>query len=157
MDDGTSLPRERLNLVCKTADDEAEIELPLRMLFVGDYMGRDDRSVEDRIPIRIDRDNFAKVLAAHGPKLDLVVTSASAPPGTSAVRASLTFRALTDFGPDAIAEQIPEVSRLLAVRDALTALKGSGDVATFRRRIEELLTDAPERTRLLAALGLGGA
>jgi type VI secretion system protein ImpB len=154
MDNGTALPGERLHLVCKTSD-EAEIELPLRMLFVGDYMGRDERPVEDRVPVRIHRDNFAKVLGAHAPGLEIVVTSARA--GNRAVRASLTFRQLSDFGPDAIAQQIPETNRLLAVRDALTALKSTGDVAAFRVRLDELLReDPPTRARLLAALGLGG-
>ncbi len=100
---------ERMNVVYKSADDK-ELELPLRMLFVGDYMGRDDRATEDRIPIRVDRDSFTKVLAAHGPRLDLIVSSSEAEDG-SAIRASLVFRSLQDFGPDAIAEQIPEVSR----------------------------------------------
>jgi len=155
MDDESTLPRQRLNLVCKSADDPTEIELPLRMLFVGDFMGRDKRPVEERTPVRIDKDSFGKVLAAHGPGLDLVVTSAAAPAGTSAVRASLTFRQLSDFGPDSIAQQIPEVNRLLAVRDALTALKSTGDVAAFVGRLQEALEDAPARTRLLSSLGLG--
>jgi type VI secretion system protein ImpB len=150
----STLSTERLNIVCKSADD-AEIELPLRMLFVGDYMGRDDRPSENRVPIRIDKDNFARVLAAHGPTLDLVVTPTHAPPDTSAVRASLTFHSLSDFGPDSIAQQIPDVSRLLAVRDALTALKNTGDLASFHQRLEEVLDDAHACSSLLSALGLG--
>jgi type VI secretion system protein ImpB len=153
MDHGT-LPRERLNIVCKTGDDEAETELPLRMLFVGDYIGRDERPVDERLPIRVDRDNFAKVLAAHAPRLDLVVSSARSVGDGTGVRATLTFRELADFGPDAVAGQIPEVARLLAVRDALTDFKSSGDIAAFRGRLDKLLEDGPARARLLAALGL---
>jgi type VI secretion system protein ImpB len=151
----STLPRERMHIVCKTAQDETETELPLRMLFVGDYLGRDDRALEDRVPIGLDRDTFAKVLAAHAPRLDIVVTSAAASEEESALRVSLTFRRLSDFGPGGVAGQIPQTNRLLAVRDALTALKTTGDVETFRRRIEELLVDAPARARLLASLGLG--
>src|ERR1700722_20874469 len=113
MDNGTILPRERLHIVCKTGDDQAEMELPLRMLFVGDYMGRDDRPIEDRLPVRIDRDTFTKVLSAHGPRLDLVVSGPATAGEEKAGRASLTFRELADFAPDAVAAQIPEVARLL--------------------------------------------
>jgi type VI secretion system protein ImpB len=142
--------RERLTIVYKAADNEPEFELPLRMLFVGDYMGRDERTRDDRIPVRIDKDTFSKVLAAHAPSLDLVVPSAAG----SAVRASLTFRRLSDFGPDAVADQIPETKRLLALRDALTTLKQTGDVAAFRKSLGEILPDASARQRLLSTLGL---
>ena len=137
MDNGTTVPPGRLHVVYKDADDGREIELP----------------VEDRVPVRIDRDNFPKVLAAHAPRLDLVV-SGEGLDGASAVRASLAFRQLSDFAPDGIAQQIPEVTRMLAVRNALTELKSTGDVAALRARLETML-DEPARARLLAALGLG--
>jgi type VI secretion system protein ImpB len=152
-DDDIARPAGRLRIVCKPSDDEAEIELPLRMLFVGDFMGQDERPVEDRVPVRIDRVTFEKVLTAHAPSLDLTVTSAEA----RTVRARLVFRSLADFGPDAIAEQIPETRRLLAVRDALTTLKESGDVAVFRKTLDDLLEDPVARTRLLSTLGLADA
>jgi type VI secretion system protein ImpB len=152
MDQGTATAGERLHIVYRN-DANEELELPLRMLFVGDFMGRDERPIEDRVPVRIDRDSFAKVLAALAPRLDLVVGGAG-PEGASAVRASLVFRRLSDFGPDGIAPQIPEVTRRLAVRSALTELKTTGDVPAFRARLETLV-DEPGRARLLAALGLG--
>jgi type VI secretion system protein ImpB len=155
MDKDTTLPRDRLNIVYRSAD-EKEFELPLRMLFVGDFMGRDERPIEDRVPIRVDKDTFARVLAAHAPRLDLLVASARTEDGT-AVRASLTFRRLADFAPDAIAAQIPEVSRLLSLRDALSELKNAGDVTAFRAQLESLISDAAARERLLLALGLGAA
>jgi type VI secretion system protein ImpB len=73
------------------------------------------------------------------------------------LRAPLVFRSLTDFGPDAIAEQIPETRRLLAVRDALTTLKERGDLAAFRGALGELVEDPAARARLLSTLGLEGA
>jgi type VI secretion system protein ImpB len=141
-------PPERLNIVCKPSPDEAEVELPLRMLFVGNFMGRDERPMEERRPVRVDRDNFDKVLAAHAPRLDLVAAT-----GEEGIRVSLKFQSLSDFGPDAIAEQVPEVARLLSVRAALTQLKEDRDGAAFRRRIEELL-GARAAARLLSDLGL---
>jgi type VI secretion system protein ImpB len=147
MKDEIARPRGRLRIVCKPSEDEAEMELPLRILFVGDFMGKDDRPVEDRLPVRVDRDTFGKVLAAHGPRLDLTVAGAG-------VRAQLAFRSLADFGPDSIAEQIPETRRMLELRDALTALKAAGDIDAFRAALPDLVPDEVARAQLLSSLGL---
>lgn len=144
---------ERLNIVFKSSEGgDAEVELPLKLLFVGDYMGRDDRPVEDRLPVRVDRGSFPRVLAALGPRFEQVVTPASSE-GT-AVAVSLRFGSLADFGPDGVANQIPHVQTLLALRDALTEAKQSGDVAELRRRLEVVLPDEATRQPWLALLGL---
>lgn len=145
MDDETAPLQGRLRIMCKPSEDEGEMELPLRMLFVGNFVGLDDRPIEDRVPVRISRDSFSKVLAAHGPRLDLTV---------GGVRAQLAFKSLADFGPDFVAEQVPETRRLLGLRDALAALRDGGDVDAFCTRLPELVGDRTARARLLSSLGL---
>jgi type VI secretion system protein ImpB len=145
MDDENAQNHGRLRIVCKPSEDQGEMELPLRLLFVGNFMGQDDRPVEDRVPVRISRDSFSNVLAAHGPRLDLTVAG---------VRAQLVFRSLADFGPDSVAEQVPETARLLKLRDALSRLKATGDVEAFRLLLPELVEDPAARARLVADLGL---
>lgn len=135
----------RLRIVCKPSEEQGELELPLRLLFVGNFAGEDRRPLEDRVPVRVTRDSFPSVLAAHAPHLDLTVAG---------VRAQLAFRSLADFGPDSVAAQIPEVRGKLALRDALTALKETGDVEAFRASLPALLPDPGARARLLADLGL---
>ncbi len=135
----------RLRIVCKPSEEQGELELPLRLLFVGNFMGEDTRPLEDRMPVRVSRDSLPGVLAAHAPHLDLTVAG---------VRAQLAFKTLADFGPDAVAAQIPELRRKLALRDALTALKASGDVEAFRASLPGLLPEPAARAQLLADLGL---
>ena len=68
---------------------------------------------------------------------------------------NLKFKKLSDFGPDAIVEQVPELRQLMELRKALTALKGPlGNVPAFRRKIQSLLQDEATRTQLLSELGL---
>ena len=58
---GSVAPKERINITYKpaTGDAQAEVELPLKLLVVGDYTQRaDDRPVEERAPINFDKDNF---------------------------------------------------------------------------------------------------
>lgn len=149
MDEDSTQPEGRLHIVCKPSEDGGEMELPLRMLFVGDFLGDDSRPVDDRVPVRVERDTLGKVLGAHAPRLDLTVTTQ----GERTVRTALVFRALSDFGPGALAEQIPEVRALLAVRDALTQTKRTGSTDGLQAALEQI-ADGDLRERLLAGLGL---
>ena len=59
-------PKERINITFKPATGGAqeEIELPLKLLVVGDYIQRfDGRKLEDRKPIAIDKMTFDEVLS----------------------------------------------------------------------------------------------
>ncbi len=67
--EGSVAPKERVNIVYKpaTGDAQEEVELPLKMLMMGDYTNRPDpRPLEDRKPINVDKDNFSKVMAEQG-------------------------------------------------------------------------------------------
>ena len=70
---------------------------------------------------------------------------------------ALKFRQLSDFGPEAVAEQVPELKRLLELRKALTALKGPlGNTPAFKRKMQALLNDDAARARLVQELGVTG-
>lgn len=61
-------PKERVNITYKpaTGDAQSEVELPLKMLVIGDFTGKkDDRPVEERKPINVDKDNFNQVMTEH--------------------------------------------------------------------------------------------
>ena len=61
-------PKERVNIVYRPATGEAkeEVELPLKLLVMGDFALRpDDRTVENREPVNVDKDNFNEVLKAQ--------------------------------------------------------------------------------------------
>jgi type VI secretion system protein ImpB len=158
--EGSVAPQERVNITYKpaTGDAQAEVELPLKMLFMGDYTGRPDaRPLEERTPISIDKDNFQKVLAEQNLQLTMNVPDALSGDAGSVLNVDLKFKKLSDFGPEAVAEQVPELRRLLQLRQALTALKGPlGNVPAFRKKIQSLLSDDASRGRLMTELGLKG-
>jgi type VI secretion system protein ImpB len=153
-------PKERINITYKPAigDAREDIELPLQLLFIGDYTGKPDpRPVEDRKPINIDKDNFQQVLAEQNLSIDLSVPDQLSGEKDSHLAVSLKFRQLGDFGPEAVAEQVPELKRLLELRKALTALKGPlGNVPAFKRKIQALLNDSGAREKLVKELGIKG-
>jgi type VI secretion system protein ImpB len=68
---------------------------------------------------------------------------------------SLKLQTLQDFTPEGIVNQIPELKQLLELRAALTALKGPlGNSGAFRKKIQNLLGDEAQRTRLINELAL---
>lgn len=158
--EGSVAPKERVNIVYKpaTGDAKEELELPLKLLVVGDFTGRADESpVEDRKPINVDKDNFNDVLKAHNLSVDLAVPNKldDKAKQNEELAVTLKFRSLKDFEPDAIVEQVPELRNLLELRDALKALKGPlGNVPAFKKKIQDLIKDEGAKQRILAELGI---
>ena len=158
--EGSVAPKERVNIVYKPATGNAqeEVELPLKIMMMGDYTLRpDDRTLEDRKPINVDKDNFNQVFQEQKLELNLgVADKLSNEPGAQ-LAVNLKFKKLSDFTPEGIAEQVPEMRRLLELRSALTALKGPlGNVPAFKKKIQNLLGDEASRSKLMEELGLGG-
>jgi type VI secretion system protein ImpB len=156
--EGSVAPQERVNITYKpaTGDAQAEVELPLKMLFIGDYTGRPDgRPLEDRKPINIDKDNFEKVLGEQNLGVTMSVADKLSGEAGASMSVALKFKRLADFGPDSIAEQVPQLKKLMELRNALSALKGPlGNVPAFRRKIQALLENNDAREKLLKELGL---
>lgn len=157
--EGSVAPKERVNITYKpaTGDQQEEVELPLRILMMGDYTGKpDDTPLEERKPINIDKDNFNDVMAEQNLSLAINVADKLSGNEGDEMAMNLKFKGLKDFTPEGIAEQVPELRQLMMLRNALTALKGPlGNLPKFRKRIQELLGDDAARERLMKELGMG--
>ena len=151
-------PRERVNIVYRpaTGDAQEEIELPLKLLVIGDFTGRqDDRMLEDRETVNIDKDNFNDVLKGQELGLSVTVPNKLSENPEDEMNVNLRFESLKDFGPESVAEQTPELKKLLELREALGALKGPlSNVPEFRKKIQELVKDEEARDQLLKELGV---
>jgi len=151
-------PKERVNIVYRpaTGDAQEEVELPLKLLVIGDFTGKtDDRMLEDREPINIDKDNFNEVLKGQELDLSITVSNKLSEDPEDEMGVNLSFGSLKDFGPEAVAEQTPELKKLLELRKALGSLKGPlSNVPDFRKKIQELVKDEEAREKLLKELGV---
>lgn len=155
--EGSVAPKERVNIVYKPAVDGAEeVELPLKILAVGDYTGRpDDRQVEDRKPINIDKDNFEEVMEKHDLNLKLSIPDKLSGEEGASLAMELQFKSMRDFSPEGVLQQVPELQKLMELRNALTALKSPmGNRPEFRKKLQGLLEDQDARTKLMEELGL---
>jgi len=157
--EGSVAPRERVNIVYKPAlgDAQEQVELPLKMLMLGDYTGRpDERILEDRKPINVDKDNFNEVMRGMELSATVQVANKLVEAEGEELPVTLKFNTLKDFEPESVVRQVPELKKLLELRQALTALKGPlGNVPAFRKKIQAIMGDAEARERILKELGAG--
>jgi len=152
-------PRERVNIVYRPAlgDAKEEVELPLKLLVLSDFTGRpDDQPLEKRETVNIDKDNYNEVLKAQGISLNLTVPNKLSGRPDEEMNVKIKMESMKDFGPEAIVEQVPELKRLLELREALKALKGPlSNVPEFRKKIQDLVKDETARKQLLKEMGIG--
>ncbi|MCC7510789.1 MAG: type VI secretion system contractile sheath small subunit [Planctomycetes bacterium] len=155
--DGSVAPRERVNIVYKpsTGGAQEEKELPLKLLVMGDFtLGNEETPVEERKPVNIDKDNFNDVMKSHNINLAVNVKNTLSGKDGDEIAANLKFKNLKDFDPDAVARQVPELSKMLALREALAALKGPmGNFPAFRKKIQEIIGDDATREKILKEIG----
>lgn len=154
--DLTVAPKERINIKYVPATDDSleEVELPLKMVVVGDFKGHEeDEAIEDRAAVNVDKHNFDSVMKETNLSVDVNVPDRISGEEDAALAVNLKLNTLADFTPDNIARNVPELNKLLELREALVALKGPlGNIPAFRRQLQELLVDEASRSELTSEL-----
>jgi type VI secretion system protein ImpB len=154
------VPKSRINikLDLHTGGAQKKVELPLKLLVMGDYSNtQDNRALADRTKVAIDKNNFDAVLADYNPRARIAAENTLAGDG-SELAVDLDFKCMDDFKPDVVAGRVPELRALMAARNLLRDLKSNLlDNATFRRELEKILKDPALSERLRADLEKIGA
>ena len=149
------IPKSRVNITLdvETGGARKKLELPLKLLSVGDFSnGKGKGRVAERERINVNKENIESVMADLAPEVKYSVKNVIKNDG-SEIGVNLTFKAFKDFHPEQVARQIPEVDNLLAMRNLLKDLKSNLlDNGAFRKELERIVSNQPELEGLKAEL-----
>lgn len=151
MAEGSSAPKERINITyqSKTNGQSAEIEIPLKLAVMASFTENNAIPLEEREAISINKNNFDQVMQKMGVKTHFSVKN-TLNSEVDQLDVNLKIEGIKDFSPDNIAKQVPELNKLLQLREALLALKGPmGNIPDFRKAVLEALKDEKTKQKLL--------
>lgn len=155
---GSVAPKERINISYKPATGGAKegVELPLKLMVLGDFQGEEDtRIMEDRKPISINDQNFDEVMASQSLRLDFSVPNHLTDDKDAELPVSINVHKLASFTPDSLMQEVPELREVFELRECLKSLKGPlGNVPQMRRTIQRMIKDEDTRSKLMKELGL---
>ncbi len=141
------IPKARINLSLnvETGGNRKKLELPLKMLVMGDFSnGKTKGKIVDRERININKNNFEAVMKDLTPGTRFEVPNKLAKDGSD-ISVNLSFESMKDFRPDHVAQQIPELHSLMAMRNLLKDLKSNLlDNAKFRKELERIVANQPQ-------------
>jgi type VI secretion system protein ImpB len=136
------IPKARINITLdvETHGAKKKMELPMRLLVMAKFSDAGNQpNVELREKISINKNNFNDVLKELSPTANFTVPSHLRPDQTD-LRIKLQFKHILDFHPDHLTTQIPELRRLVAMRNLLKELKANiTDNKILRKELEDIL------------------
>jgi type VI secretion system protein ImpB len=137
------IPAARINLKLDVGKGNAKkkMELPLKMLVVGDFSFKQrDARVADREKIAVNKNNFTQVMDSMGLRLTYQVDNKLT--GEGALDIDLPVKDMDSFRPESVTKSVPALGRLLAARNLIKDLKSNLlDNREFRKRLEEVIKD----------------
>jgi type VI secretion system protein ImpB len=151
------IPPARINITLDVETNGArkKKELPLKLLVAGDFSnGKSKGTVAERERININKNNFNQVISDLAPELTCNVSN-KIKNDDSEMQVKLKIDSLQKFHPDHVAQQIPELRNLLAMRNLLKDLKANVlDNHEFRRALEKIIKNKDELKQFQVKLGV---
>lgn len=124
-------PKSRITLTYKTEVDgeTALVNLPLRLLIIGDFSGGTSKDrqldLEDRKIRSLDGKNTSEIMKDMNIPLNIVVPNKINPRADEDIRVSLSINDMKAFSPQEVAKQIPQIRSLLLLKQLLQELQAN--------------------------------
>lgn len=153
-------PRVQITYDVETNGALQKVELPFVVGVLADLSGQPSTPLsplKERKAVNIDRDNLNDVLAKAAPRVAMKVQNRLTDEDTK-LAVELNFKSMDDFEPARIAEQVPALRELLAMRLQLTQLlsKMEGN-DKLDRLLSDVLANTDQARELARQMGIGKA
>lgn len=153
-------PRVQITYDVETNGALQKVELPFVVGVLADLSGQPATPLsplKERKAVNIDRDNLNDVLAKAAPRVAMKVQNRLTDEDTK-LAVELNFKSMDDFEPARIAEQVPALRELLAMRLQLTQLlsKMEGN-DKLDRLLSDVLANTDQARELARQMGIGNA
>jgi type VI secretion system protein ImpB len=113
-----------------------------------------DRPLDERKPIKVDNRNLGAVMAEHGLRTTFNCPNKLSEDPQDTLSVDLRFASYSDFGPEWVAQQVPELRMLVETRRSLTELKDwLGRSPSLVQRLQQALATPENRAQLRRELG----
>jgi type VI secretion system protein ImpB len=151
-------PRVHIKYEVETEGASVERELPFVVGVMGDFSGNPTAPkapLKNRKFVKIDRDNFDKVMAQVAPELNIGVDNVLEEGGNKEMKVKLNFNSMDDFTPGRIAGQVPALKKLMDTRNKLRDLMAKVDRSEdLESLLEQVLQKKDELNKLSSDLGV---
>jgi len=144
-------PRVHITYDVEVGDAIEQKELPFVVGVLADLSGQPKDGlprIKDRKFVEIDRDNFNQALAGMKPRLAYRVPNRLSDDG-SQLGVELDFQHMDDFSPEAVAQKVEPIRKLLDARQRLNELALK---INTNDKLEELLQEVVQNTEALKRL-----
>lgn len=153
------IPKSRITLTYRTAvnGEKKDVQLPLRLLMMGDFSNGTSKDREfdlDQRELRnLDGTNLREVMEDMDMSVQLRVPNRINGEVQEEFDVELPVTSMDSFSPAAIAEGIPKVKALLLVRKLLLEVQGNLDNRKeFRKLLRALASDSEAVAKLMSEL-----
>ncbi len=145
-------PRVQLTYDVEKGDAIEQKELPFVMGVLADLSGNPKEplpKLRDRKFVNVDLDNFDEVMKGMAPRATYRVKNELSPEGGE-FAVDMTFEKIEDFRPEAVAQKVEPLRKLLEARTKLADLRNK---LAGNEKLEDILNDVLTSTEKLAELG----
>jgi type VI secretion system protein ImpB len=145
-------PRVHIEYEVETGNARQKVELPFVMGVMSDLSGKSNvekPTIDKREFQEFDIDNFEQKMKAIAPRAAFQIENTLTGEGRMAV--DLTFNAMEDFSPGAIARNVPALAKLLEARQQLNDLMIYMDGKDGAQGLLDKVLKDPDLMKALAA------
>ncbi|QRK06972.1 type VI secretion system contractile sheath small subunit [Archangium violaceum] len=150
------LPKSRITLTYRTniSGQEQEVDLPFRVLVLGDYSlgSSKDRKqdLEDRKLRSVTGNNINDLMKDMDMSVEFEVPNKINPSAEENIQVQLKIDRMKSFNPDEIVHQVPKLKALLLLRKLLLEMQSDIDNRKeLRRTLYELYSNPEELKKLM--------